>query len=185
MMISRQMGDLPSPEQFEAIEHRASAAAARDSYASKIPPAKQLQNALRALGVAQGDPKLSKLKVDGVIGPATAKAATYAFATYFNAPNVMSAEYVRQHINYLTQQVTAYVEAHGGVVLPPSSPVKKISMTLPSLPTIPESAAASSGLPFDTKYIWWGVAGLSVLVILSMAASVTRRRRVAAQPDES
>lgn len=185
MMISRHLGDLPSPEQFEQIEHRASASAAREAYAAKIPPATRLQNALKALGVAQGDPKLSKLKVDGIIGPATAKAATYAFATYFNAPNVMTAEYVRQHVNYLTQQVTAYVEAHGGVVLPPSSPVKKIKMTLPTLPEIPVPAASSSGLPFDTKYVWYGIAGLSVLVILSMAASVTRRRRVEAQPQES
>ena len=182
MMISRQIGDLPSPEQFEQITQRADASAARETYASKISPAKRLQNALRALGTSQGDPALSKLAVDGIIGAGTLKAMNYASATYLGGP-VRTLTQVRQNAASLADQVTAYVEGHGGVVLPPSSPVKKIRMTLPQIP-LPATATGVTSGTFDTKYVWWGVAALSGLVILSMVTSVTRRRQAAeaAQP---
>jgi hypothetical protein len=175
MMIGRPIGQ-PSPEQFEALERRNVAVTQRQQARSKISPAKLLQNALKALGTAQGDPKLSKLKVDGVIGPGTTKAANYAFATYLDAPNVMSTAYVRQHAEYLQGQVTAYVEAHGGVVLPPVTPVRRTTIS-PALPPIPTSATAASdgGLPFDTKYIWYGVAGFSVLLLLATVMRATRQ----------
>lgn len=179
MMISRSIGELPTAEQFEQIEHRASASAARETAAAKISPAKRLQNALRALGVAQGDPALSKLSVDGVIGPGTLKATNYALSTYVGGGQHTLTQ-VRQNAAALADQVTHFVESHGGVVLPPSAPVKKIRMTLPAL-TIPSPGAMPQSGSFDTKYVWWGVAALSGLVILSMFASVTRRRRPAAE----
>lgn len=183
MMIGRQIGE-PTPEQFEALEHQNAAIIQHQQARAKVPPAAVLQNALKALGTAMGDSKLSKLKVDGIIGPGTAKAATYAFATYFHAPNTMSAAYVRQHVAYLTQQVTAYVQEHGGVVLPPPVGSQRKSTFVAPLPPIPTAATlpAESGNFFsniDPKYVWYGVAGFSALLILSMAASAIRGRKQA------
>lgn len=182
MMIGRPIGE-PTPEQFEALEHQNAAIIQHQQARAKVPPAALLQNALKALGTAMGDSKLSKLKVDGIIGPGTAKAATYAFATYLNAPNTMSAAYVRQHVAYLTQQVIGYVQEHGGVVLPPSVADHRrgASIPLPPIPTSPTTAAAESGFfsNIDPKYVWYGVAGFSALLILSIAASAIRGRREA------
>lgn len=178
MMIGRQIGE-PTPEQWEAIQHQNVIVTQQQAALAKVPPAALLQNALKALGTANGDTKLSKLKVDGIIGPGTAKAATYAFATYLNAPNTMSAAYVRQHITYLTQQVVAYVQEHGGVVPPPTTGSQRRSTFIAPLPPIPNQPASPAtaswlpDLPFDQKYLWYGVAGFSVLLLL---AAVTRRR---------
>lgn len=178
MMIGRPIGELPSAEQFEALEAKNTIVVAHQQARSKIPPAKLLQNALQALGTAQGDPTLAKIKVDGVIGPATVKATNYAFKTYLNAPAPMDLTYVRQHANYLQGEITKYVEMHGGVVNLPMKKVKPISFTPSPTPSSSSSTTtSSSGLPFDTKYIWWGVAGFSVLLILSVAANAARRRR--------
>lgn len=183
MMIGRPIGQ-PTPEQFEALEHQNAAVIQHQEARAKVPPASLLQNALKALGTAMGDTKLSKLKVDGIIGPGTAKAATYAFATYLNAPNTMSAAYVRQHVAYLTQQVTAYVQEHGGVVLPPSVGHKLYNpnaIIVPPSAPIPSPGAADTSFfsNIDPKYVWYGVAGFSALLILSMAASAIRGRREA------
>lgn len=173
MMIGRPIGDFPTPEQWEAIDQKNFAITQQQQARAKISPAKLLQNALKALGVANGDSKLSKLKVDGVIGAGTAKAATYAFATYLNAPNTMSAAYVRQHVTYLTNQVTAYVQEHGGVVPPVHMPVyhSAAAIITPPIPTSP----TSSGFSTDPKYIYYGIAGLSVLLLLASVAHATRR----------
>lgn len=182
MMIGRQIGE-PTPDQFDQLEHQNAAVIQRQVARSKISPAMLLQNALRALGVAMGDSKLSKLKVDGIIGPGTAKAATYAFATYLNAPNTMSAAYVQQHVNYLTNQVVAYVQEHGGVVNPPAVGSQRRSTYSAPLPPIPTTAPTPSGFDFsewmsaNSKYVWYGVAGFSVLLLLS---AVVRRRGAAA-----
>ena len=176
MMIGRPFGQ-PTPEQFEQLEAKNVVITQHEAAISKISPAKLLQNALRALGTTLGDGKLSKLAVDGKIGPKTVQATNYAFATYLNAPNKMSQSYIQQHVNYLQGEVTKYVQSHGGVVLPPVAKVKLAP--IPSLPSIPVPALPSggSGLPFDQKYIWYGVAGFSVLLILSVAANAARRRR--------
>lgn len=175
MMIGRQLGE-PTPEQYEALERQNTVVVQHQAARAKVSPAKLLQNALKALGVANGDSKLSKLKVDGIIGAGTAKAATYAFATYLNAPNTMSAAYVRQHVTYLTNQVTAYVQEHGGVVPPVSIPhySSAAAIIAPPIPTSP-TAPPGSGFPnIDPKYIYYGIAGFSVLLVL---ASVARARR--------
>lgn len=193
MMIGR-LGQ-PTPEQFAQLEAKNVAITAHQMAVSKISPAKLLQNALHALGVAVGDAKLSVLKVDGKIGPKTVAATNYAFATYLNAPNKMSQGYIQQHINYLQDQVTKYVEAHGGVVNLPVTKVKKNlpALTWPGAPIPSTAPAASSGfsLPFDQKYIWYGVAGFSILLLLSAVANVARqkskaprRRRREAEDDE-
>lgn len=176
MMIGRQIGE-PTPEQFEQLEHQNAGVIQKQQARSKISPAMLLQNALRALGVSNGDSKLSKLKVDGIIGPGTVKATNYAFKTYLNAPNVMSLAYVRQHVVYLGTQVTAYVQEHGGVVNPPWVGSTKKSVMLPPIPTTPSEPASASSLPFDSKYIFYGVAGISVLLALSVVASVMRGRK--------
>ena len=185
MMMPHPMGQ-PTPEQFEAIEHAAAVSNAQEVAQSRVSPAKRLQNALRALGVAQGDPTLSRLKVDGIIGAGTLKAMNYALSTYIGGGRAMTLAQVRQSAAALADQVSSYVESHGGVVPPVSAPARRVSSSmLPSIPTAPAALVPSStGLPFDSKYIWWGVAGFSVLIVLSMVASVTRRRREA-QPQES
>ena len=171
----------PTPEQFEQLEAKNVAVTAHQQAVSKISPAKLLQNALHALGVAVGDSKLSSLAVDGKIGPKTVTATNYAFAAYLNAPNKMSQAYVQQHVNYLQGEVTKYVEAHGGVVNLPLPKVK--SSIIPGLPSIPLPAIplpGSSGFTFP-RWGWWVIGGVSGLVLLN-ALALGRRRSPPPRP---
>lgn len=162
----------PTPEQYEQMEHQNVQVVQKQQARASIPPALLLQNALKALGDTHGDAALSKLKQDGIIGPGTTKATNYAFSTYLGAPNVMSTAYVRQHVNYLQGQVTAYVEAHGGTVPPPWVGSRKKSLApipLPQMPAIPGMSAS------DNKWVWWVVGGVSILVVLTVVVKAVRR----------
>jgi hypothetical protein len=169
----------PTAEQLDLLQHKNAQVIARQQIRSRISPATLLQNALKALGTANGDSTLSRLKVDGAIGPATVKATNYAFATYLGAPAPMSLTYVRQHVNYLATQVTQYVESHGGVIPTPASAQKALRAlrTAVSFAPTPGADASSGALGDENRWIWWVVGGGSVLLILAMAASAVRKRK--------
>jgi hypothetical protein len=137
----------------------------------------RLQNALKALGQLRGDPALTKIKVDGVIGPATVKAVNYAIAqkyvvmTDFPRPE-LTLQHVRQFSAGLAAAVEGAVKAGGG-----------------SFPTIravaPRSGASAPVIPADVPapdegghtWVWWIVGGVSVLAVLGIVASMVRGRR--------
>ena len=141
----------------------------------------RLQNALKALGLLRGDPTLSKIGVDGIIGPKTVKAVNYAIAQKyvvmkdFPRPE-LKLSHVRQFSSGIAAAVEAAVKAGGG--------------TFPLISTAMTTRAPSGGgggggraLPIDLtptapepdrKWLWWAVGGLGVLVILSIAAKAVR-----------
>lgn len=182
----------PTAEQLDALQQKNAQVVARQQITHRISPATLLQNALKALGTATGDPALSKLKVDGIIGPATVKATNYAFATYLNAPNAMALAYIRQHIVYLTNEVTKYVQAHGGTIPTPASAQKALRALKAPINIAPPSSSTSLIPSMDgetPRWVWWVVGGVSVLVVLSLVARVVKggsrsKRRRRARDDE-
>lgn len=176
-----------------AVAANAAAAAGGGARAS-IPRAVpiRLQNALKALGNLRGDPTLSKLAVDGIIGPNTVKAVNYAIAQKyvvmkdFPRPE-LTLQHVRQFSAGLAAAVEGAVKAGGGSfpLVPTSAPSRAkgggggVPMTLPEIPP-PES---------DRKWVWWVVGGVGVLVALSLVARSVRgkptsRRRPRDDDDE-
>lgn len=139
----------------------------------------QLQNALKALGTMAGDPTLMKVKVDGVIGPNTVKAVNYAiklvggFPPYFKTPN-MNVTNVRQYAGGLATTITQHIQQRGGTVPAPviQKAVHHAAGGGPSAISIPTPDAEP-----DRRWIWWTVAGGSVLLILVMAAHVTKKHK--------
>lgn len=148
-----------------------------------VAPAVALQNALKALGNTAGDPKLSGLHVDGVIGPATVTAVNYALANYVGGTPAfpradLTVVRVRQNAAALAVLVTQRVQKSGGAVPAPQvdrAPARRTSAGAPSLPPGLMPSDAGGGAP---KWIWWVVGGVSVLLVLSMAAGVARKQRV-------
>jgi hypothetical protein len=162
----------PTPEQYEQLEHQNAQVIQKQAARSRIPPALLLQNALKALGDTHGDPSLSKLKQDGVIGPNTVKAVNYAFSNYIGTHAPLTLPAVRQNVGQLAQQITAYVEANGGSVPPPWVGSRKKSFAPIPLPQMPAIPGISAG---DNKWVWWVVGGVSVLVVLTVVAKAIRR----------
>lgn len=160
----------------EALATRAVRSAAPSSAPSKASPVARLQNALRSLGVTKGDPTLSKLKVDGVVGPGTTKAVNYAIAQHyvvmpsFPNPN-LTVQHVRQFAVGIATAVEGAVASGGGTLAP-------VKMAAPR----PRGGGIPAALPPDVlapaesshKWVWWAVGGLGVLVILSIAAKAVR-----------
>lgn len=144
-------------------------------------PAAQLQNALRALGNTNGDPNLSKLSVDGVIGPKTVVAVNYALSTYVGgSPAFPRADLdvtkVRQFAGKLVALVVQRVQRSGGAV-PPPVVTRAISRHPSSFPiTAPVTEAGLIPTP-DSKWIWWAVGGVSILIVLSLAAVTVKKVR--------
>jgi LPXTG-motif cell wall-anchored protein len=136
----------------------------------------RLQNALKALGQLRGDPALTKIKVDGVIGPATVKGVNYAIAQRyvvmkdFPRPE-LTLQHVRQFSAGLAAAVEGAVKAGGGSFpLISSAPAHAKAPVLPPDVLAPDTGAG-------TKWVWWAVGGVSVLVVLAIAASAVRKRR--------
>lgn len=174
----------PTPDQYAALEQQNAQVIQRQVARSKISPAVLLQNALKALGVSRGDPALSKLKIDGVIGPNTVKAANLAFAKYIGTlPAPLGIDTVRRQADQLAQQITAYVEAHGGMVPQPPPPARRAknpAMILPpsSIPSMPAQAIGTT----NNKWIWYVVGGVGVLLSLAIVAKIIRGSRRAPDP---
>jgi hypothetical protein len=164
----------PTPEQFAMLEQKNAQVIQRQVARSKAPPAALLQNALKALGTSRGDPALSKLKVDGIIGPATVKAVNLAFANYLGPlPAPLAITAVRKQADQLAQQITSYVEAHGGTVPPPWVGSKKRSTFIPPPPSVMPAMTATT--PGDNKWVWYVVGGVSILLVLGIVARSVRR----------
>lgn len=156
------------------------ASAARAGGTPRTPPLR-LQNALKALGLTRGDSTLSKLKVDGIIGPGTTKAVNYAIEQKyvvmkdFPRPDLTLA-HVRKFAAGIADNVETAVKASGGTF--PALPSKKVSsgsvnraVSYVPPPSEPEA---------PRKWIWFAVGGGSLLLLLVAAASAAKRRRAAA-----
>jgi hypothetical protein len=135
----------------------------------------RLQNALKALGQLRGDPALTKMKVDGIIGPATVKGVNYAIAQKyvvmkdFPRPE-LTLQHVRQFSAGLAAAVEGAVKAGGGSFpLISSAPAHAKISALPPDVLTPETGS-------DHKWVWWVVGGVSVLAVLGIAASIVRGR---------
>lgn len=150
---------------------------------SKATPIARLQNALKAMGTTKGDPALSKLKVDGVVGPATTKAINHAIKqkyvvmASFPRPE-LTVQHVRQFAQGIADAVEGAVQAGGGTVpaIRKAAPAsggggggaRAAASYVPPPPEAPE---------FNKKWIWWAVGGGSILLLLSVAASAAKKRR--------
>jgi peptidoglycan hydrolase-like protein with peptidoglycan-binding domain len=138
--------------------------------ASATGPAAQLQKALRVLGQTTGDPTLSGLKVDGVVGPNTTKAVNYAFATYGGSTKTdWTLQDVRTKAPTLAMMVESVVRQRGGSIAKPKA--KHVATPMSSIPTV-----AAEPEP-ERRWIWWAVGGASVLLVLAMAASAVKKHR--------
>jgi hypothetical protein len=137
----------------------------------------RLQNALKALGQLRGDPALTKVKVDGIIGPATVKAINYAIAQkYVVMPSFPRPELTLQHVRQFSAGLAAAVEdavKAGGGSFPLISTPSHARGGVPALPPDALSPAPES----DHKWVWWAVGGVSVIVVLAIAASAVKKRR--------
>ncbi|MBV8722048.1 MAG: hypothetical protein JO277_07850 [Candidatus Eremiobacteraeota bacterium] len=142
-----------------------------------VPAPVLLQNALKALGTLAGDPKLTAVAVDGVIGAKTVAAVNYALATYVGSTAAfpradLTLVKVRQNAGALAQLITNQVQSRGGAI--PTPQVQKAhrapALRIPVQPIVaPEAQSLRS-----VSWVWWGVAGVSVLLALSVIASVVR-----------
>jgi lysozyme family protein len=137
----------------------------------------RLQNALKALGNLRGDPTLSKIGVDGIIGPKTVKAVNYAIAQkYVVMKDFPRPELTLQHVRQFSAGIAAAVEGAvkaGGGTFP----------LVAAASAAPRSSGRASAIPLDIpapapeadrKWVWWAVGGLGVLVVLSIAAKALR-----------
>lgn len=174
MMVGTPMGatDIQATMSPEVHAARVQVQASRSASA----PA-QLQNALKALGTMAGDPTLIKVKVDGIIGPATVKAANYAITTYgpfgqyFQKGNLHIGT-VRSYAGGLAQVITQHIQQRGGTVPAAVIQAHRTHVSIP-LPVAPEASEPES----DRRWIFWAVGGAAVLLTLALAASAARKHR--------
>jgi hypothetical protein len=181
-------GSFPTRDAAEAAARAqtapSTASAARSGGTPRTPPLR-LQNALKALGLTRGDSTLSKIGVDGIIGPATTKAVNYAIAQKYivmkDFPHAdLTLAHVRKFAAGIADHVEAAVKAGGGTF--PALPSKKaagggggsVNRAVAFVPPPPETQG------FDKKWIWLAVGGVSLLLVLSAAAAAAKRRRAAA-----
>lgn len=154
-------------------------------------PALRLQNALKALGKAVGDPKLSKIDLDGVVGKQTVGAVNraieqkYIVTPYFPRPE-LTATHVKQSAVNLAPLVEAAVAAHGGTLPAPVVAAKKravapASFSPTAVAVIPEPAPSSI---LSGNTVWYVVGGFGVLLALAVISKAVRggsKRRVEAE----
>lgn len=146
--------------------------------ASKTGPAGQLQHALKVLGDTTGDSQLSRLKVDGVIGPNTVAALNYAFKTYGGSTKLdWTTTDVRKSGLSLVDIVSSVVHQQGGTVSKPAG--KKRSGASAADIIAAQQAAAVPGSFLDThpNLVWYGIAGVGIVLALGFMSA--RRRRAA------
>ena len=139
------------------------------------PASSRLQAALKSLGALHGDPELSKLKVDGIVGPGTTKAVNHAIAQKyvvmkdFPRPE-LTVQHVRQFAAGIAAAVEGAVRAGGGQLVAPKA-TKPASRGLPvSLAPLDPSPAAD-GLP---RWAFYAIGGVGVLLALTVVAKLVR-----------
>jgi len=157
--------------------------------APSVSPVRRLQSALKSLGTTKGDPTLTKLKVDGVVGPGTTQAVNYAIAQkYVVMPSFprpeLTVQHVRQFASGIAAAVEAAVRAGGGTLVQVAERAPRARGGGAAF--VP--AAIPDAPPPDRKWVWWVVGGLGVLVVLSIAAKAVRgkssRRKQRARDDD-
>ena len=128
-----------------------------------------MQKALKVLGQTTGDPELSRLKVDGVVGANTTKAVNYTFTTYGGSTKTdWTVAEVRAKAPTLAMMVESVVRQRGGTVA--KAKPKHLAVMIPTSVPAPEPEP-------ERRWIWWAVGGVSVLLVLAMTASVVKKRR--------
>lgn len=144
-------------------------------------PAARLQAALKALGNLHGDPALSKLKVDGIVGPGTTKAVNYAIGQKyvvmkdFPRPE-LTVQHVRKFAAGIAAAVEAAVTAGGGTLVA----VKTKSSGAGGggggrpLPTTLAPLEPSGGEPGVPKWVFWTIGGVGALLLLTVASKLVR-----------
>lgn len=173
------------PVDVQALIARGSAAAQQldaklRSFAPGGSPAARLQAALKALGNTVGDATLKAIKVDGVIGPATARAVNLAIASYVGAtaefPNAnFTVATAKRQASALAQLITTAVVRNGGTVA--AVRVKHAggggggAVNFDPNAIVPDQP--------DRRWIWWVVGGVGSLLALSVVVGMLKRRREA------
>jgi peptidoglycan hydrolase-like protein with peptidoglycan-binding domain len=158
-------------------------AMAQPASSSTAPPIARLQNALKALGTAVGDAKLSKLGVDNLVGPKTVKAVNYAISQKyvvmpsFPNPN-LTVQHVRQFASGIAAAVEQAVQAHGGTV--PAVSIHRGGGSKASAADIvaAQQAAQTStynALTDNPNLVWWVVGGAGLVLALGFMAARKRR----------
>ena len=142
----------------------------------------RLQNALKALGNVHGDPSLSKIGVDGVIGKGTTAAVNHAIEQKYvvmpNFPNPnLTVQHVRKFATGIAAAVESAVKAAGGTfpTIPASAGRKKASAA--EVAAAAAAAAEPALSPTHSNTVWWVIGGAGLVIALGFAASAMRRRR--------
>jgi len=140
-------------------------------------PVVRLQNALRALGTTAGDPQLTSVSIDGVVGPATVKATNYALANFVGAtpgfPKAnLTAIQVRQSAAVLADRIEARTKASGGTVPPPPAVTAKSRAVSHAPAFVPEAPPEP-----DRRWVFWVVGGVGTIVLLSAVTIALKKRR--------
>lgn len=149
--------------------------------ASKTGPAAQLQKALKILGQTAGDSALSKLAVDGVIGPNTVKAVNYAFTNYGGSTRTdWTVEDVRKNASTLVMIVSSVVHQQGGSVPKPGAKKRASGASAADL-IAAQQATKTSSYDLFTEHpnlVWWVIGGAGLVMALGFAAAKRRRAAV-------
>lgn len=144
--------------------------------AASGPPAR-LQAALKSLGNVHGDPALSKLKVDGIVGPGTTKAVNYAIGQKyvvmkdFPRPELTVA-HVRKFAAGIAAAVEAAVTASGGSLVSVAAP--KSGGGGRALPVALAPLEPSGGEPGVPKWVFWTIGGVGALLLLTVMTKLVR-----------
>lgn len=140
----------------------------------------RLQNALKALGQLRGDPTLTKVQVDGVIGSKTVAAVNYAIAQkYVVMRDFPRPDLTLQHVRQFSAGLAAAVEGavkSGGGTFPtiPSGAGSSRSRSAPPAALAPIETADVDG---GHKWVWYVVGGASLLVVLALVTSAVRGKK--------
>lgn len=145
----------------------------------------RLQNALKALGNVHGDPTISKIAVDGVIGKGTTAAVNRAIAekyvvmASFPRPE-LTIQHVRQFASGIAAAVESAVKAAGGTFpLVPTNVGAKKKATAAEVAAAQAAAAEPPLAPSHSNTVWWIIGGAGLVLALGFMASAARRRREA------
>lgn len=168
-----------------------------------------LQNALVALGKGIGDTSLSKLTIDGLIGPKTTAATNRAFTVHLGsgqAPasyrtGAMSQAQVETSANTLAAYIETELVRRGfsappvKIVAPAKKATTSTTKTAAAVPTatyLPTTALkpavylppdASDGPSQGTQIVKWSAIGLGAVVVAGLAYYLIKKRAPSVMAD--
>jgi lysozyme family protein len=156
--------------------------------ADSASPVWNLQNALKALGSAHGDPILSSVGIDGKMGSKTVAAVNYALKTYIGAQAAqdfhLSGRFlnatatmvdVQQGLGQLVALVTRTVKLQGGSV--PTPPAHHVSSgsSSSSIASKEDQGQTQDPTTDKSKYLPWIIGGAAIIVAFLGFTAVKRR----------